>query len=289
MARAYSIELRLRVIKAVEVGIRISKVSKLFNVSRDTIYKWKKLKDKQGTLEAATGYQKGHSHKIKDSESFKEFFKANMNKTSKELAKQWDNISSVTILRQIRKLGYSYKKTHFHPKRDIALRNEFIAKIQSITKDKLVYLDESGIEDNACKEYGWSIIGQRCYGEKVYQHKLRISMIAGLCNGNLIAPMIFEGNCNTEVFKTYIRDVLITALQPGQTVIMDNINFHKNSKVKELIESVGCTILFLPTYSPDLNPIEHYWFKIKNEIRKVVGDFETFYDAVFNTIKLSVS
>ncbi|WP_341791808.1 IS630 transposase-related protein [Rickettsia endosymbiont of Gonocerus acuteangulatus] len=70
MARAYAIELRLRVIKAVEAGIRISKVSKLFNVSRDTIYKWKKLKDKQGTLEAATGYQKGHSHKIKDSESF---------------------------------------------------------------------------------------------------------------------------------------------------------------------------------------------------------------------------
>ncbi len=85
------------------------------------------------------------------------------------------------------------------------------------------------------------------------------------------------------------KNVLITELQPGQTVIMDNINFHKNSKVKEFIESVGCTILYLPTYSPDLNPIEHYWFKIKNEIRKVVEDFETFYDAVFNTIKLSVS
>lgn len=70
----------------------------------------KNLKYKQGTLEAATGYQKGHSHKIKDSEFFKEFFKTNMNKTSKDLAKQWGNISSVTILRQIRKLGYSYKK-----------------------------------------------------------------------------------------------------------------------------------------------------------------------------------
>ena len=69
---------------------------------------------------------------------------------------------------------------------------------------------------------------------------------------------------------------------------MDNINFHKSPKVKELIESVGANILFLPTYSPDLNPIEHYWFKIKNEIRKVVGDFASFYDAVFNAIKLSV-
>ena len=113
MARAYAIELRLRVIKSVEAGMQISKVSKLFNVSRDTIYKWKKLKDRQGTLTATTGYQKGHSHKIKDSESFKEFFKSNMNKTSKELAKQWGDISSVTILRQIRKLGYSYKKNSF--------------------------------------------------------------------------------------------------------------------------------------------------------------------------------
>ncbi len=54
---------------------------------------------------------------------------------------------------------------------------------------------------------------------------------------------------------------------------------------KTLIESVGCSILFLPTYSPDLNPIEHYWFKIKNEIRKVAGDFETFYDAVYYVLK----
>lgn len=179
------------------------------------------------------------------------------------------------------------KKTHLHPKRDIQLRHEFIEKIKTITRDKRVYLDESGIEDNACKEYGWSILGERCYGEKVYQHKTRISMIAGLCNCNLIAPVIFEGNCNKEVFEAYIREMLIKELKPGQTVVMDNINFHKNPKVKELIESVGCYILFLPTYSPDLNPIEHYWFKIKNEIRKTIDLFDTFYDAVFNTIKLS--
>lgn len=68
--------------------------------------------------------------------------------------------------------------------------------------------------------------------------------------------------------------MLIKELIPGQVVVLDNINFHKSSKVKELIESVGCSILFLPTYSPDLNPIENYWFKIKNEIRKAVGNFE---------------
>ncbi len=165
------------------------------------------------------------------------------------------------------------------------MRNEFIEKIKVIPKDKLVFIDESGIEDNATIEYGWSKQGTRCYGEKVYQHNGRISMIAGLCKGNIIAPIIFEGNCNKEIFETYIKTTLIKELQPGQTVIMDNISFHKSSKVKELIESVGCSILFLPTYSPDLNPIEHYWFKIKNEIRKIASDFQLFFEAVIMVYK----
>ena len=110
MARAYAIELRLRVIKSVEKGMRISSISKLFNVSRDTIYKWKALQDKNGNLEAASGYQKGHSHKIKNLEAFKEFFERNIDKTSKELAIKWGNIAPATVLKKIRELGYSYKK-----------------------------------------------------------------------------------------------------------------------------------------------------------------------------------
>ncbi|MFP3034967.1 MAG: transposase [Candidatus Tisiphia sp.] len=84
------------------------------------------------------------------------------------------------------------KKTYFHPKRDIGLRNEFITKIQHISKEKLVFIDESGIEDNACREYGWSIKGSRCYGEKTYQHNSRITMIAGLCNKEIIAPAFLD-------------------------------------------------------------------------------------------------
>ncbi len=100
--------------------------------------------------------------------------------------------------------------------------------------------------------------GARCYGEKVYQHKTRISMIAGLCNREIIAPVIFEGNCNKEIFETYVETILTKELQPGQTVIMDNINFHKSAKIKELIESVRRNILF---YSPDLNILIYYSFE----------------------------
>ena len=83
-------------------------------------------------------------------------------------------------------------------------------------------------------------------------------MIAALCNKKIIAPVIFEGKCDTKVFEADVEQILIDHLKQGQTVVMDNIKFHHTQKVKELIESKKCNILFLPTYSPDLNPIEHY-------------------------------
>jgi transposase len=82
--------------------------------------------------------------------------------------------------------------------------------------------------------------------------------------------------------------MLIKELKAGQVVVMDNINVHKTAKVKALIESVGCKILYLPTYSPDLNPIEHYWFKIKQQIRKIAGDFKDFFVAVEHGVLASV-
>ena len=110
-------------------------------------------------------------------------------------------------------------------------------------------------------------------------------MIAGLCSHKIIAPVIFEGSCDTEVFLSYVEQILIKELTHGQIVVMDNINFHKNPKVKELIESVGCSIMFLPIYSPDLNPIEHYWFKVKHQIRKVACQPRDFFETVSLTLK----
>jgi transposase len=141
-------------------------------------------------------------------------------------------------------------------------------------------VDESGIEDNACREYGWSQANKRCYGKRAFQHNRRISMIAGLCDHHMIAPFIFEGTCDKEVFELYVEKILVKCLKRGQTVVLDNIRFHKTQKVLTLIESVGCNILYLPTYSPDLNPIEHWWFKIKNFIRKISSNFSDFFQAV---------
>lgn len=174
-----------------------------------------------------------------------------------------------------------------HPNRDEVTREEFIKKIEKIPIEALVYLDESGIEDNACPINGWSLKGSRCYGKKAYQHKRRVSMIAGLCNKKIIAPLVFEGTCNSILFETYIKDFLIKELKQGQVVVMDNINFHKRKEIEELIKSVGASVLFLPTYSPDLNPIENHWFRIKNHIRQIAINFADFFKAVEYSLSIA--
>lgn len=97
-----------------------------------------------------------------------------------------------------------------------------------------------------------------------------MSMIGALCNQDFMAPFMFQGHCNTEVFEGYIEKILTPQLTKEKTVIIDNASFHKSEKIKNLMQSAGIKLIYLPPYSPDLNPIEHYWHKIKNSIRKLM-------------------
>lgn len=81
--------------------------------------------------------------------------------------------------------------------------------------------------------------------------------------------MMFEGYCNTDVAKGWVEEMLLPELKPGQSVIWDNASFHQSPEFKTLIESTGCTLIYLPTYSPDLNPIEKWWAKLKAWIRRL--------------------
>jgi putative transposase len=128
-------------------------------------------------------------------------------------------------------------------------------------------LDESGIEDNACRLKGWSNIGLRCYDERKYRDSLRISMMAVLNDGKIIASATLNGYCDVNVFITYITEILVKQLKKGQVLVLNNVIFHKSDKVKEAVEYVGATALFLPAYSPYLNHIEHFCFKflLQNE------------------------
>lgn len=108
----------------------------------------------------------------------------------------------------------------------------------------------------------------------------RESFIAGKLGDRIIAPFCFKGTCNTQVFNTWIEQVLIPVLKPGLVVIMDNASFHKSITTKELIESAGCRLIFLPPYSPDLNPIEKFWANFKRSLSKIIHHFNSLSHAL---------
>jgi transposase len=118
MAKAYSYDLRIKVMQYIENGSKVKDTAKIFGISRKVIFDWKILQKATGSLMPKSGYQKGHSHKIKDTEVFKAFLTKHHGKTTKELAIQWnEQISCTTILRAMKKLGLSYKKNISSPQK----------------------------------------------------------------------------------------------------------------------------------------------------------------------------
>jgi len=144
----------------------------------------------------------------------------------------------------------------------------------------LVYVDESGIDKFLSREYGWAEKGKKVYGDIAGRRYARESFIAGQLNNKIIAPLCYQGTCDTALFNFWLENFLLPALGPGYTIVMDNAAFHKSEKTKTLIENAGCKLLFLPPYSPDLNPIEKFWANLKARIRKSIKRFASLADAV---------
>lgn len=140
------------------------------------------------------------------------------------------------------------------------------------------------MNDNDFCPYAYCKIGDRHYEAHPGHYKKRVSMIGGLCGHRFQSPFMFEGHCNTATFETYIEKILTPTLSSGMTVIIDNASFHQSKKIKDMIEKKGCHLIYLPPYSPDLNPIEHYWHKIKTAIRKYMRDTKKGLEAAMENI-----
>lgn len=175
---------------------------------------------------------------------------------------------------------YTKKKSTYYKERDEKKRQEFLDAIESVEKEDLVYVDESGIDQFLSRPYGRSPRGQKVYGEISGKRFDRESFVAAKVGGKILAPLCYKGTCNTALFNMWIEEMLAQDLRSGQIVIMDNATFHKSAKTKEIIERKGCVLLFLPPYSPDLNPIEKFWANFKRHIREIVGRYETLSQAI---------
>ncbi len=160
------------------------------------------------------------------------------------------------------------KKSLLFSERNEQNRQAFLDEIKDIPLNNLVYLDESGVDEDLQRGYGWAPRGERIHGEIAGKARKRLSMIAALNAKAIKAPFYFEGYTDAEVFNGWVANCLVPELKPGQTVILDNASFHKSPKTKVLIEGAGCHLKYLPTYSPDFNPIEPQWAILKARIKK---------------------
>lgn len=133
---------------------------------------------------------------------------------------------------------------------------------------RLIFLDETWTSTAMTRRWAWSDIGARALGRAPNGHWMTTTFLAGLTAEGLIAPFVLDGPINGECFLAYVEQVLVPALKPGDVVILDNLSSHKSEDAARLIEAAGARLMFLPPYSPDLNPIEMLFAKFKALLRK---------------------
>ena len=152
----------------------------------------------------------------------------------------------------------------------VIARRSFRQELGEIAIDRLVFLDESGAKTNMTRLYGRAPSGARCHFAVPHGHWQTTTMISALrCTGVIPeASMVIDGPTNAIVFRGYVEQCLAPALRPGDIVVMDNLSSHKVTGVEEAIQAVGAALLYLPPYSPDLNPIEKMWSKVKSRLRR---------------------
>jgi transposase len=153
--------------------------------------------------------------------------------------------------------------------RDEFLRTAWRALVAGeIDAERLVFVDEMGANISLAPVYAWSRRGERAFASVPRNWGKNITLLASMSLEGMGECLAVEGSTTTAVFEAYLEGVLVPSLRPGQVVVMDNLSAHKGSRVRELIAGKGCELIYLPPYSPDFNPIEEAFAKIKALLRR---------------------
>jgi transposase len=141
----------------------------------------------------------------------------------------------------------------------------------AVEPERLVFVDECGTHTSLAPLYGYAPRGERLRLSVPRKRGKNTTLLSSMTLGGMGPSLAVEGATTARVFETYLKKVLAPSLKKGQIVIMDNLGAHRPKRVRELIERRGCQLIYLPSYSPDYNPIEEAFAKIKNLLRKVAA------------------
>lgn len=165
-------------------------------------------------------------------------------------------------------------------------RRNWLARVSQVDRSRFVFLDETGAKTNMTRLYARAKKGKRAIDFAPYGHWSTTTLIAALSAQGAIAPMVLDGPMDRVCFEAYVEQVLVPVLAPGSIVVMDNLSAHKSLAVSEMIHTAEAELWYLPPYSPDLNPIELMWSKIKTALRSVKARTqETLFDAIAKALE----
>ena len=153
----------------------------------------------------------------------------------------------------------------------------------------MIFLDETGVNTCLTPRYARAPKGQRAHGSAPRNHEHHTTLVAALTPTGVQAAMTLVGALDSDAFAAYVRHVLVPTLIPGQVIVCDNLSVHKRADVRTLIEAAGCDLLFLPAYSPDFNPIEAVFAKLKERLRRLGARTQDALEAAITDAVATVS
>lgn len=151
---------------------------------------------------------------------------------------------------------------------DVARARQRWRRLQPVlARRRLIFLDETGAATNMVRRYGRAPLGQRVAGQAPYGHWKTTTFVAGLSAEGFLAPLVVDGPMNRVIFTAYVQQMLAPELRPGDLLVLDNLSSHKSPEVRQAVDATGARMRFLPPYSPDFNPIEMAFAKLKTALR----------------------
>jgi transposase len=148
------------------------------------------------------------------------------------------------------------------------LRVEYWSKVAQVELENLVFVDEMGVLLGLTRTHGRSEAGERAYDFKAFYRGAKVSVIGAMSLSKVLAVMTLNGSMDGSAFEVYVTQFLVPQLWPGAVVVMDNLPAHKAQTIEAAIQAVGASVLYLSPYSPEFNPIEHWWSQLKAFLRQ---------------------
>jgi transposase len=272
--RAYSLDLRARIIKTWQQGQTKAAIARLFMVSLSSVKRYVKKFIHEGHVHPKFQCRRTGKLTRKLRKALLRQVEAYPDYTLAQHADLWNRryrvqVSESCLSRALRQMGITRKKkTLGAAERDEAARAIFREVIAQLNADDVVVVDESGTRIGMVPRYARSLRGLRAYDRVVRNYGQNITLLASMNLTGIQAAMTVDGAADEAVFETFIEKVLLPTLRPGQIIILDNLSIHKSARVEQFITQVGCQLLFLPAYSPDFSPIEEAFSKLKAFIRR---------------------